>query len=74
METLFAAKCDCCNIVRADTCNVRLCPRAGAQVVQQQPLIYTLLHFLKDLSIANSMKEGESFSAHRGIQIVVVIC
>ncbi|CAN0184367.1 unnamed protein product, partial [Laminaria digitata] len=38
IEEHVAVRCPCCDAVDVDTRHARICPRAGAQANQQQPL------------------------------------
>ena len=45
IEEHVAVRCPCCNAINVDTRHARICPRAGAQVNQHQPLLRDLPKF-----------------------------
>lgn len=42
IEDYVAATCSCCDVVDVDTRHAPVCPRAGAQVNQHQPLLHVI--------------------------------
>ena len=73
VEPLLAARCPCCNLVQADTCQARPCTRMSAQVASHQPLIDTISLVPKRLSVAHTAEDGEFFLADRGLQMDIVV-
>ena len=47
IEERIAVRCTCCEAVDVDTRLGRICPRAGAQVSQHQPLLHAISGMLK---------------------------
>ena len=68
-----ALRCPCCNAVGVDTRHARICPRAGAQVDQHQPLVHAMSHTLKRLGIRHQEESGKPFSADRNLQMDIVV-
>ena len=63
----------CCDAVNVDTRHARMCPRAGAQVNQHQPLLHMITRTLKRLGIPNQVESGEPFTADRNLRMNVAI-
>ena len=59
--------------VDVDTRHARICPRAGAQVKQHQPLIHAISRTLKPLGIPHQVGSGEQFTADRNLRMNIVI-
>ena len=63
IEEDVAVRCPCCNAINVDTRHARICPRAGAQVNQHQPLLHAISRTLKRLGIPHQVESGEPFTA-----------
>ena len=63
----------CCDAVDVDTRHARICPRAGAQVNQYQPLVHAMSRALKRLGIRHQAESGEPFSADRTLRTDIVV-
>ena len=66
-------RCPCCDAVDVDTRHARICPRAGAQVNQHQPLLHAISYTLKRLGIPHQVESGEPFIAERNLRTDIVI-
>ncbi|CAN0496495.1 unnamed protein product, partial [Laminaria digitata] len=64
IEEHVAVRCPCCDAVDVDTRHARICPRAGAQVNQHQPLVHAISRTLKRLGIRHQVESGEAFTAN----------
>ena len=64
IEEHVAVRCPCCNAVKVDTRHARICPRAGAQVNQHQPLLYAISRTFE--TARNSTPSGERRTVHCG--------
>ena len=49
--------------------HARICPRAGAQVYQHQPLVHAMSRNLKGLGIRHQVESGEPFTTDRNLRI-----
>ena len=65
-----AMRCPCCNAFDVDTRQARICPRAGAQVNQHQPLLHAIPH---TFGIPHQVESGEPFTADRNLRMDIVI-
>ena len=72
-EEHIAKRCPCCGAVNVDTRHARICPRAGAQVNQHQPLLHAISHTLKRLGISHQGESGEPFTTDRNLRMGIVI-
>ena len=61
----MAVRCPCCDATDVDTRHARICPRAGAQVKQHQPLLHAMSRTLKRLGIPHQVESEEPFIADR---------
>ena len=61
IEGHVAVKCHCCDTADVDNRHARICPRAGAQVNQHQPLLHTISRTLKRLGVPHQIESGEPF-------------
>ena len=68
-----AVRCPRCNEINVDTRHARICPRAGAQVNQHQPLLHAISRTLKRLGILHQVESGEPFTAERNLRMDIVI-
>ena len=66
IEEHVAVRCPCCDATDVDTRHARICPRAGAQVNQHQPLLHAISHTLKRLGVPHQVKSGEPFTCSFG--------
>ena len=73
IEEHVAVRCPCCNAVNVDTRHARICPRAGAQVIQHERLVHAISRTLKRLGIPHQVESGEPFSAERNLWMDIVI-
>ena len=73
IEEHVAMSHPCCDAVNVDTRHARMCPRAGAQVNQHQPLLHMITRTLKRLGIPNQVESGEPFTADRNLRMNVAI-
>ena len=53
-----AVRYPCCDAVSVDTRHARICPRAGEQVNQHQPLLHVTSRTLKRLGIPHQVESG----------------
>ena len=65
IEEHVAVRCPCCDATDVDTRHARICPRAGAQVKQHQPLLHAMSRTLKRLGIPHQVESEEPFIADR---------
>ena len=72
-EGHVAMRCPCCDAVDVDTRHARICPRAEAQVNQNQPLLHAISRTLKRLGIPNQVESGEPFAADRNLRVDIVV-
>ena len=72
IEEHVAVRCRCCDAVDRDTRHARICPRAGAQVNQHQPLVHAMPRTLKRLGIRHRVESGEAFTADRNLRMDIV--
>ena len=61
IEEHVAVRCPCLDASDVDTRHARICPRAGAQVNQHQPLLHTISRTLKRLGVPHQIESGEPF-------------
>ena len=73
IEEHVAVRCPCCDAVDVDTRHARICPRAGAQVNQHQPLVHAISRTLKRLGIRHQVESGEPFTADRNLRMDIVV-
>ena len=73
IEEHVAVRCPCCNAINVDTRHARICPRAGAQVDQHQPLLHAISRTSKRLGIPHQEESGEPFTAERNLRMDIVI-
>ena len=71
IEEHVAMRCPCCDTVDVDARHARICPRAGAQVNQHQPLLHAISRTLKRLGIPHQVESGEPFTADRNLRMDV---
>ena len=57
-----AVRCSCSDAVDVDARHARICPRAGAQVNQHQPLVHAMVNTLKRLGIQYQVKRAANGS------------
>ena len=69
----MAVRCPSCDAVDIDTRYARICPRAGAQVNQNQPLVHAISRTLKRLGIPHQVESGEPFTADRNLRVDIVV-
>ena len=65
----LAATCPDCGAAYSNARQANLCPRAGAQVNQHQPLIRTTSLFRKRISICHQVESGSPFDADRDLRM-----
>ena len=68
-----AVRCPCCEAINVDTRHARICPGAGAQVNQHQPLLHAISGTLKRLGIPHQVESGEPFTGERNLRMNIVI-
>ena len=73
IEEHVAVRCPCCEAINVDTRHARICPGAGAQVNQHQPLLHAISGTLKRLGIPHQVESGEPFTAERNFRMDIVI-
>ena len=73
IEEHVAVTCPCCDAVDVDTRHARICPRAGAQVNQHQPLVNAISRTLKRLGIRHQVESDDSFTADRNLRMDIVV-
>ena len=73
IEEHLAMKCPCYDAVDVDTRHARICPIAGVQVNQRQPLLHVISRSLKRLGIPHQVESGEPFIAGRNLRMDIVI-
>ena len=73
IEEHVAVRCPCCDAVDVDTRHARICPRAGAQVNQHQPLLHAISRAFRRLGIPLQVESGEPFTAERNFRMDIVI-
>ena len=65
IEEHVAVRCPCLDASDVDTRHARICPRAGAQVNQHQPLLHAISRTPKRLGVPHQVEGGEPFTADR---------
>ena len=73
IEKHLATKCPCCDATDVGTRLARICPRAGEQVKQHQPLLHSISRTLKWLGVPHQAESGEPFTADRNLQMDIVV-
>ena len=73
IEEHVAVRCPCCEAINVDTRHARICPGAGAQVNQHQPLLHAISGTLKRLGIPHQVESGEPFTGERNLRMNIVI-
>ena len=73
IEEHVAVRCPVCDAVDVDTRHGRICPRAGAQVNQHQPLVHARSRLLKWLGIPHQVESDEPFTADRNLRMEIVV-
>ena len=73
IEEHVAVRRPCCDAVDVDTRHVRICPRAGEQVNQHQPLVHATFRTLKLLGIPHQVESGEPFTADQNLLMDIVV-
>ena len=73
IEEHVARRCPCCDATDADTRHARICPRAGAQVNQHQPLLHAISRTVKRLGVPRQVESGEPFTADRNLWMDIVV-
>ena len=68
-----AVRCPCCDATHVDNRHARICPRAGAQVKQHQPLLRAISHTLKRLGVPHQVESGEPFTADRNLWVDIIV-
>ena len=66
-------RCPCCDAVDVNTRHARICPRAGVQMNQHQPILHAISRTLKRLGIPHQVESGELFTADRNLRMDIVI-
>ena len=59
IEEHVVVRCPCCDATDVDTRHARICPRAGAQVKQHQPLLHAMSRTLKRLGIPHQVESED---------------
>ena len=73
IEEHAAVRCPCCDATGVDTRHARICPRAGAQVNQPQPLLpCDLLHSQPAWGTPSSRERG-TFTADKHVRVDNVV-
>ena len=73
IEPYVAPTCPCCGTQDADTRHARICPRAGAQVNQHQPLIHALSRELRRHRIRHVVEDGSPFTRDRNLRMDITV-
>ena len=73
IEEHVAVRCPCCDATDVDTRHARICPRAGTQVNQHQPLLYAISRIFKRLGVPHQVESGEPFTADRNLRMDIVV-
>ena len=59
IEEHMVVRYPCCDAIDADTRIALICPIAGAQVNQHQPLLHAISRTLKRLGVPHQVESGE---------------
>ena len=73
IEEHVAMRCPCCDAVDVNTRHARICPRAGVQMNQHQPILHAISRTLKRLGIPHQVESGELFTSDRNLRMDIVI-
>ena len=73
IEEHVAVRCPCCDATDVDTRHARICPRAGAQVNQHQPLLDAISRSLKRHGAPHQAESGEPFTADRNLRMDIIV-
>ena len=73
IEEHVAVECHCCDETDVDTRHALICPRAGAQVNQHQPLLHAISRTLKRLGVPHQLESGEPFTTDRNLRMDIVV-
>ena len=69
----MAVNCPCCDAVDIGTRHARICPTAGSQVNQHQPLPHAISRTLKRLGIRHQAESGQPFNTDQNLQMDIVV-
>ena len=73
IEEHVVVECPCCDATDVDTRHALICPTAGAQVNQHQPLLHAISHTLKRLGVPHQLESGEPFTVNRNLRMDIVV-
>ena len=73
IEKHVAVRCPCCDATDVDPRHARICPRAGTQVSQHQPILHAISRTLKRLGVPHQAEIGEPFAADRNLRMGIVV-
>ena len=73
IEEHVAVRYPSCDAVGVDTRHARICPRAGAQVNQHQPLLDAISRSLKRHGAPHQAESGEPFTADRNLRMDIIV-
>ena len=73
IEEHVAVRYPRCDAVDVGTHHARICPRAGAQVNQHQPLVHAMSNTLKRLGTQHQVESGKPFTVDRNLRMDIVV-
>ena len=73
IEEHMVVRYPCCDAIDADTRIALICPIAGAQVNQHQPLLHAISRTLKRLGVPHQLESVEPVTADKNLRMDIVV-